>query len=170
MADGVGIVLREPIKWPCQPKLSLEWSSEQIGGWLQRMFPQDKPMQLSHETICRSLFMQTLGVLKKELMRHLRSQQRMRRPQCATTKGQPRGQITDGVSIGERPAAVNERGIPGHWEGDLITGLNNTHIATPLERQSGLTMLVKVLEKDTTNVITALIRQVENCPQSFVGC
>lgn len=96
-------------------KLSLEWSPEQIAGWLRRTFPDDKQMQVSHETIYRSLFIQARDVLKKELTRHLRLRRRMRRAQCATTKGQPRGRIMDGVSIRERPADVNDRAVPGHW-------------------------------------------------------
>lgn len=91
----------------------------------------------------------------------------MRRSKRASTTGQPRGRIIDGVSIRERPAEVNERAIPGHWEGDLITGSNNTHIATLVERQSRFTMLVKVRGKDTTSVVTALIRQVRKLPATL---
>jgi hypothetical protein len=100
-------------------KLNLDWSPEQISGWLKLKFPNDESMQVSHETIYRSLFIQARGVLKKELIEHLRSRRMMRRSKKATTDGQPRGQIVDGISIRERPAEVEDRAIPGHWEGDL---------------------------------------------------
>ena len=131
-------------------KLRLEWSPEQIAGWLKLEFPDDESMRVSHETIYRSLFIQARGVLKQELMGHLRSRRVMRRSQSASTNGQPRGQIIDGVSIRERPADIEDRAIPGHWEGDLITGSQNTHIATLVERHSRFTMLVKVQGKDSS--------------------
>lgn len=121
-------------------------------------------MRISHETIYRSLFIQARGVLKKELLGHLRSRRMMRRAQPASTASQPRGQIVDGVSIRDRPAAVEDRAIPGHWEGDLITGAQNTHIATLVERQSRFTMLVKVPGKDTASVVTALSAQIRHLP------
>ena len=121
-------------------------------------------MHVSHETIYRSLFIQARGVLKKELMAHLRSRRMMRRSKYATTEGQPRGQIVDAVSIRERPAEVEDRAVPGHWEGDLISGSGNTHIATLVERHSRFTMLVKVKGKDTMNVVKALSRQVSKLP------
>jgi len=124
-------------------------------------------MRISHETIYRSLFIQARGVLKKELIGHLRSRRMMRRAQRASTAGQPRGQIIDGVSIRDRPAEVEDRAIPGHWEGDLIAGAENTHIATLVERQSRFTMLVKVPGKDTTSVVTALSRQVRRLPSAL---
>ena len=124
-------------------------------------------MRISHETIYRSLFIQARGVLKKELLGHLRSRRRMRRVKHATTSGQPRGQIVDGISIRHRPADVEDRAIPGHWEGDLMTGSQNTHIATLVERQSRFTMLVKVPGKDTVSVVTALSRQVRRLPSAL---
>ncbi len=148
-------------------KLSLDWSPEQISGWLMRKFPDDDRMHVSHETIYRSLFIQARGVLKKELTRHLRSRRMMRRSKSARTEGQPRGQIVDGVSIRERPADVNDRAIPGHWEGDLITGSKNTHIATLVERHSRFTLLVKVPGKDTASVVAALIQQVRRLPSAL---
>ena len=148
-------------------KLALEWSPEQIAGWLKREFPGQEAMHVSHETIYRSLFLQARGVLKKELLRHLRSRRRMRRVKHATTAGQPRGQIVDGISIRHRPADVEDRAIPGHWEGDLITGSQNTHIATLVERQSRFTMLVKVPGKDTVSVVTALSQQVRRLPSAL---
>ena len=145
-------------------KLSLEWSPEQISGWLKRSYPEDEEMQISHETIYRSLFVQARGVLKKELVGHLRTRRMMRRSKKASTHGQPRGQIVDAVSIRERPAEIEDRAVPGHWEGDLLAGSNNTHIATLVERKSRFTMLVKVDGKDTETVVGALKKQVRRLP------
>jgi IS30 family transposase len=121
-------------------------------------------MRVSHETIYRSLFIQARGVLKKELQDELRSRRIMRRSRHANTSGQPRGQIIDAVSIRERPAEVEDRAIPGHWEGDLLSGSSNSHIATLVERQSRFTMLVKVKGKDTRSVVSALTREVSKLP------
>ncbi len=145
-------------------KLSLEWSPEQISGWLKRSYPEDEEMQISHETIYRSLFVQARGVLKKELVGHLRTRRMMRRSKKASTRGQPRGQIVDAVSIRDRPAEIEDRAVPGHWEGDLLAGSNNTHIATLVERKSRFTMLVKVDGKDTESVVRALKKQVRRLP------
>jgi IS30 family transposase len=145
-------------------KLQIDWSPQQISGWLALRYPGEDSMQVSHETIYRSLFIQARGVLKKELIKHLRGRRMMRRSLRASTKGQPRGQIIDGLSIRERPAEVEDRAIPGHWEGDLITGSKNTHIATLVERHSRFTMLVKVQGKDTVSVVTALSKQVSKLP------
>ena len=148
-------------------KLSLDWAPEQIAGWLKVQYPDEAEMRVSHETIYRSLFIQARGVLKRELISHLRSKRTMRRSKHSRTKGQVRGQIIDGISIRERPAEVEDRAIPGHWEGDLIAGSNNTHIATLVERQTRFTMLVKVNGKDTNRVVTALIEQVQNLPDEL---
>jgi IS30 family transposase len=145
-------------------KLQLDWSPAQIAGWLKYEYPEDERMRVSHETIYKSLFIQARGVLKKELIGHLRSHRTMRRAKNASTKGQPRGQIIDGISIHDRPAQIEDRALPGHWEGDLMTGSNNTHIATLVERHSRFTMLVKVLGKDTTSVVTALSKQICKLP------
>ena len=145
-------------------KLSLNWSPEQISGWLKWQHPNDLEMQISHETIYRSLFIQARGVLKKELISHLRTRRVMRRAKKGSTRGQGRGLIVDAVSIRERPAEVEDRAVPGHWEGDLIAGSNNTHIATLVERQSRFTMLVKVKGKDTQSVVKALTKQVQRLP------
>ena len=130
----------------------------------QTGIPYERTMQVSHETIYRSLFIQARGVLKKELLRALRSRRRMRQAKWASTAGQPRGQIIDGLSIGDRPAEVADRAIPGHWEGDLLTGSHNTHVATLVERRSRFTMLVKVPGKDTASVVTALSQQIGTLP------
>jgi IS30 family transposase len=145
-------------------KLQLDWSPQQIAGWLKTHFAHDGGMRVSHETIYRSLFIQARGVLKRELIGHLRSGRLMRRAKNANTAGQARGQIIDAISIRERPAEIEDRAIPGHWEGDLITGSKNTHIATLVERHSRFTMLVKVNGKDTASVVTALAKQVRKLP------
>lgn len=146
-------------------KLQLNWSPEQIAGWLKLTYPENDSMQVSHETIYRSLFIQARGVLKKELIEHLRSRRPTRRSKHLSS--QPRGQIIDAVSIRERPAQIEERAVPGHWEGDLITGSGNTHIATLVERQSRFTMLVKVEGKDTVSVVSALSKQVRKLPEKL---
>src|SRR5262249_8112647 len=107
-------------------------------------YPDDESMRVSHETIYRSLFIQARGVLKKELMDHLRSKRRMRRSRHASPSGQSRGQIVDAVSIRERPAEAEDRAVPGHWEGDLLVGGKNSYIATLVERHSRFAMLIKV--------------------------
>ena len=145
-------------------KLASRWSPEQVSGWLVQQYPNDQTMRVSHETIYRSLFIQARGVLKKELIAHLRSRRMMRRSKHSTTKGQPRGQIIDAVSIRERPAEVDDRAVPGHWEGDLLSGARNSHIATLVERHSRFTLLVKVAGKDTTNVVRALSKHVQKLP------
>lgn len=145
-------------------KLSLDWSPEQISGWLRRRYPGEPEMQISHETIYRSLFVQARGVLKKELVGHLRTRRVIRHAKKSRIRGQGRGQIVDAVSIRERPAEVEDRAVPGHWEGDLLGGSYNTHIATLVERQSRFTMLVKVNGKDTQTVVRALTKQVRRLP------
>jgi IS30 family transposase len=148
-------------------KLILDWSPEQIAGWLKIQFPDDASMRVSHETIYRSLFIQARGVLKKELMDHLRSKRRMRRSRHATVSGQSRGQIVDAVSIRERPAEVEDRAVPGHWEGDLLSGAKNSYIATLVERHSRFAMLIKVRSKETDVVVAALSRHVRKLPATL---
>jgi IS30 family transposase len=145
-------------------KLALDWSPEQISGWLEQRYPGDETLRVSHETIYRSLFIQARGVLKRQLLGHLRSRRIMRRSKKATSEGQLRGQIVDAVSIRERPGEIEDRAIPGHWEGDLLSGASNTHIATLVERQSRFTMLVKLAGKDTVSVVNALSKQVRRLP------
>jgi IS30 family transposase len=148
-------------------KLILDWSPEQISGWLKTHYPDDESMRVSHETIYRSLFIQARGVLKKELMDHLRSKRRMRRSRHATVSGQSRGQIVDAISIRERPPEVEDRAIPGHWEGDLLSGAKNSYIATLVERHSRFAMLIKVPSKDTEVVVAALSRHVRKLPATL---
>jgi IS30 family transposase len=145
-------------------KLCLDWSPEQIAGWLKQAYPGDPQMQISHETLYKSLFIQARDVLKKELMQHLRSRRMMRRGKSSSTEGQPRGQIVDAVSIRQRPPEIEDRAVPGHWEGDLISGAKDSHIATLVERQSRFVVLVQVDGKDTASVVNGLIRQVQQLP------
>lgn len=148
-------------------RLSDDWSPEQISGWLAQEYPEDPTMNVSHETIYRSLFIQARGVLKREMQSHLRTRRTMRRSKKATTAGQKRGQIIDAVSIRERPADAEDRAIPGHWEGDLVSGAKNTHIATLVERQSRFTVLVKLPGKDSESVVKALAKQVSKLPATL---
>jgi IS30 family transposase len=148
-------------------KLILDWSPEQISGWLKIHYPSNESMRVSHETIYRSLFVQARGVLKKELMDHLRSKRRMRRSRHSSEHGQSRGQIVDAISIRERPAEAEDRAIPGHWEGDLLAGGKNSYIATLVERHSRFLMLIKVPSKDTAVVVAALSKQVRKLPASL---
>ena len=145
-------------------KLILDWSPEQISGWLKTQYPDDESLRVSHETIYRSLFIQARGVLKKELLDQLRSKRRSRH---ASASGQSRGQIVDAVSIRERPAEVEDRAVPGHWEGDLLAGAKNTYIATLVERHSRFAMLIKVPSKNTEVVVAALSQHVRKLPANL---
>jgi IS30 family transposase len=148
-------------------KLRRQWSPEQIAGWLKRTYPDDTSCQVSHETIYRSLFIQSRGALKKELLEHLRRTRAMRRSRHHTQKTDDHGKITGTVSISERPAQVDDRAVPGHWEGDLLFGSKNSQIATLVERQTRYVMLVKVGGKDTETVINALIKNARRLPQEL---
>ena len=155
------------LRWRIAQKLALQWSPKQIAGWLKQQFPADPGMQVSHETIYRSLFIQARGVLKKELMQHLRSGRCLRRAIKTDTQEEQRGKIADAVSIRERPADVEDRAVPGHWEGDLLSGSNNSHIVTLVERQSRFTSLIKVPNKETATVVAALTRQIRKLPAAL---
>ena len=148
-------------------KLQLKWSPEQIGGWLKHRFPHDERYQVSPETIYRSLFIQARGALKKELLEHLRRTRGMRRSRHHTQKGDDHGRISDTVSIRERPAAVEDRAVPGHWEGDLLFGSHRSQIATLVERHTRYVMLAKVDSKDTETVINALIQHAHRLPREL---
>ena len=172
---GIGHVAPRPVNWrrterwraSWQSKLQVQWSPEQIAGWLKRTYPDDASRQVSHETIYRSLFIQARGALKKELVEHLRRTRVMRRSRHHTQKTDDHGRITDTVSISERPATVEDRAVPGHWEGDLLFGSKNSQIATLVERQTRYVMLVKVAGKDTETVINALIKNARKLPQEL---
>ena len=145
-------------------KLVLLWSPEQIAGWLKRTHPRKEYHQVSHEAIYRSLFVQARGVLKKELLGHLRSKRTMRRSIHSTGKCAAKGRFKDMISIRERPASVEDRAVPGHWEGDLLSGPNNSYIVTLVERHSRYVMLAKVTDKSTRTVVSALIKQAKKLP------
>lgn len=144
-------------------KLSEDWSPEQISGWLKLTYPDNESLRVSHETIYKSLFIQTRGLFKKEMRNHLRTKRKFRHSK--KLKVMSRGGIVNGVSIRERPASIEDRAVPGHWEGDLICGSKNSHIATVVERQTRFTVLVKVEGKDTTTVISALSEQMGKLPK-----
>ncbi len=148
-------------------KLRHNWAPEQIAGWLKRTHPDNEAYHVSHETIYRSLFVQARGVLKKELMKHLRTGRPIRRSRHATAKADRRGQIPDMVPIRERPASVEDRAVPGHWEGDLVAGSNNSYMATLVERHTRYVMLAKVPSRDTETVINALIKQANKLPREL---
>jgi len=148
-------------------KLQLEWAPRQIAGWLKRMYPDNENHQVSHETIYKSLFIQARGALKKELIQHLRKTRAMRRSRHHTQKTSDHGRITNAVSIRERPADVEDRAVPGHWEGDLLFGSNNSQIATLVERHTRYVMLVRVKSKDTKTVINALIKHAHKLPREL---
>jgi len=148
-------------------KLQLLWSPEQIAGWPKRTYPDDETFQVSHETIYRSLFIQARGVLKKELLQHLRRTRAMRRSRHHTQKADDRRRIRDPVSISERPATVEDRAVPGHWEGDLLCGSGSSQIATLVERHTRYVMLVKVASKDTETFTNALIKNARKLPQEL---
>ena len=145
-------------------KLQMQWSPEQIAGWLKRTYPGNGNYQVSHETIYRSLFIQARGALKKELTQHLRRTRVMRRSRYHTQKSDNHGRITNTVSIRERPASIEDRAVPGHWEGDLLFGSRNSQIATLVERHTRYVMLAKINSNDTETVINALIAQARKLP------
>ena len=145
-------------------KLKKRWSPEQIAGWLKHTYPDDESMQVSHETIYRTLYIQARGALKKELLQHLRRTRAMRRSRQHTQKTDNHGRISNAISISERPPSVEDRAVPGHWEGDLIFGTNNSQIATLVERHTRYVMMAKVSGKDSETVINALIKQAHKLP------
>ena len=146
-------------------KLSQNWSPEQIAGWLRSRFADSNEMRISHETIYRSLFIQARGVLKKELAQHLRRRRTLRQARSAgQNNGRRFGGIVDAVSISERPPEVEDRAVPGHWEGDLISGSGHSSIATLVERQSRYTLLVKVACRETATVVAAIKKQITKLP------
>lgn len=161
------LACNRPLCRTISQKLRMNWSPEQIAGWLKREYPQEDHNRVSHETIYRSLFVQARGVLKKELMQYLRSKRTIRRSRYASLKRNGLGQIKDAVSIRERPASVEDRAVPGHWEGDLIVGSRNSYIATLVERHSRYVMLVKLANKDTESVVSALIKQSQKLPREL---
>ena len=149
-------------------KLARQWSPQQIAGWLRRTFPSDPAMHVSHETIYRSLFVQSRGVLKRELLQHLRRQRRFRHARAATCVGHRAGHIRDAVSIRDRPADAADRAVPGHWEGDLLMGGHSSYVATLVERQSRYVVLVRLPNKETQTVVRALTQRVQRLPAGLM--
>jgi IS30 family transposase len=148
-------------------KLKGLWSPEQIAGWLKSTYPDDENYQVSHETIYRSLYIQARGALKKELLQHLRRYRAMRRSRSHTQKTDDHGRISNTISISERAPSVEDRAVPGHWEGDLIFGSHNSQIATLVERQTRYVMMAKVNSKDTETVINALVKHAHQLPREL---
>jgi IS30 family transposase len=149
-------------------KLAADWSPEQIAGWLKVTYPDQPAMQVSHETIYRTLFVQSRGVLKKALLQHLRRGRATRRSKHATRQHQHRGQIVDAISIRDRPATTEDRAIPGHWEGDLVAGAAHSHVASLVERHSRYLLLIRVPHHDTATVVRALTRHVRTLPRGLM--
>ena len=156
------LAMHDQLRQAVAAKLERNWSPEQIAGWLKRTHPE--VCQVSHETIYRSLYVQARGVLKKELLLHLRSRRPIRRSRHATQKGR---HIVNAVSIRERPASIEDRAVPGHWEGDLLCGSKNSNIVTLVERHSRYVMLAKVPNRETQTVVNALIKQARKLPDEL---
>ena len=169
ISAGLGRATSAALRALVAAKLAADWSPQQIAGWLKQTFPDHPHLQVSHETIYVSLFVQSRGVLKKELFTHLRRRRRRRQARQATTAGQARGRIIDAVSIRERPAEAADRAGPGHWEGDLLSGARNSHIATLVERRSRFVLLVRLPGKDTVRVVRALSRAVRALPAGLMA-
>lgn len=148
-------------------KLQSFWSPEQIAGWLKTEYPGQEHKQVSHETIYKSLYIQARGALKRELLQHVRRPRALRRSRHHTQKTSNHGRILDTVSISERPPEADDRAVPGHWEGDLFFGSNNSQIATLVERRTRYVMLVRVASKDTETVIKALIKHAHKLPREL---
>jgi IS30 family transposase len=148
-------------------QLRRHWSPEQIAGWLKRVYPNDENCRVSHETIYRSLFVQARGALKQELLQHLRRTRGMRRSRHHTQKTADHGRIKDTVSIRQRPAEVEDRAVPGHWEGDLLIGSHNSQIVTRVERHSRYVMLARVPSKDSQTVTAILAQQIQKLPREL---
>jgi len=161
------LALNRPLAMRVAGLLQQQWSPWQIAGRLKREYPHDESRRVSHETIYKTLFIQARGALKKELIEHLRKTRAMRRSRHHTQKTRDHGRITNAISIRERPAEVEDRAVPGHWEGDLLFGSNGSQIATLVERHSRYCMLVRVNSKDTKTVINALIKHAHKLPREL---
>lgn len=158
---------KQELKETVTTKLSKNWSPEQISGWLKLTYPHDSSMHVSHETIYKSLFIQTRGLFEKKMRNHLRTKRKFHH-----SKGHKvgtRGRIVDGVSIHDRPISIEGRSTPGHWEGDLIVGSRNSYIATVVERQTRFTVLVKVDSKSTQSVVSRLSEQMSPLPNMSIN-
>jgi IS30 family transposase len=144
-------------------------SPEQISGWLERRYPDNARMRLSPETIYRSLYVQSRGTLKRELTAHLRTGRTKRQARGSSRHGQGRGQIKDKVMISERPAEVEDRAVPGHWEGDLLMGNKTSAIATLVERQTRYTQLVALPDGFRAEPVRhALTQSIATLPEQLL--
>ena len=161
------LVLQAPLRQAVILKLETHWSPQQIAGWLKRTYPDREDMHISHETIYKSLYVQARGALKKELVQYLRSKRQLRGSRHAKTDKDRRGKIPDAISISERPPEVEDRAVPGHWEGDLICGPNHSFIGTLVERHSRYVMLMKLSDKKTDTVVNALIKHSKRLPDEL---
>ena len=161
------LILHRALARQVASKLQQQWSPQQVAGWLQRTYSDDMSRQVSHETIYRTLYIQSRGALKQELLAHLRRTRGMRRSRHHTQKTPDHGRIKDTISISGRPASAEDRAVPGHWEGDLLFGDRNSQIATLVERHTRYVMLVKVDGKDTETVVNALIKSARRLPKQL---
>jgi IS30 family transposase len=161
------LAMHDELRQLVAARLKENWSPEQIAGWLKHTYPDDEAHQVSHETIYRSLFVQARGVLKKDLQAHLRSGRAIRRSRHSSSKSDSRGSLSDMISIRERPASVEDRAVPGHWEGDLLCGSSNSYIVTLVERHTRYVLLAKVANRDSRTVIGALIEQAKHLPEEL---
>lgn len=160
------LLCNKPLSRMVAQKLKKQWSPQQISGWLKKLYSSES-FYVSHETIYKTLYIQARGALKKELVQCLRTQRVKRRSKHSSRKGLGQGKIVDAVPISERPASVEDRAIPGHWEGDLIEGSSNSYVATLVERHSRYVMLAKVTDKKTATVIAALVKQSKKLPSEL---
>ena len=161
------LVLQAPLRQAVILKLETHWSPQQIAGWLKRTYPNCEDMHISHETIYKTLYVQARGALKKELVQYLRSKRQLRGSRHAKKDKDRRGKILDAISISERPPEVEDRAVPGHWEGDLICGPNHSFIGTLVERHSRYVMLMKLSDKKTDTVVNALIKHSKRLPDEL---
>ena len=161
------LVLQAPLRQAVILKLETHWSPQQIAGWLKRTYPDREDMHISHETIYKTLYVQARGALKKELVQYLRSKRQLRGSRHAKKDKDRRGKILDAISISERPPEVEDRAVPGHWEGDLICGPNHSFIGTLVERHSRYVMLMKLSDKKTETVVNALIKHSKRLPDEL---
>ena len=152
---------------PVVTKLAQRWSPEQIAGWLKRTHPGRPELQVSHETIYRSLFIQSRGALKHELTAHLRTRRGVRRPGNAKARGSGKGQLVGTVHISQRPGEANDPAVPGRWEGDLVLGRGKSAIGTLVERSTRFTMLFHLDGITSAKVLAALTRQIHTLPDQL---
>jgi len=149
-------------------KLRLRWSPQQIAGWLRWEHSDDPELQVSHETIYTSLFVQSRGELKRELTRYLRTRRALRRPRGTRPYYHGSGKLRDPVHISERPAEAADRAVPGHWEGDLLLGSGGSAIVTLVERTSRFVVLIRLPRgRSSEAVLAALARRLPTLPRQL---